>query len=406
MKKKLLTLVFLALLAQANVFAHGVYVTRSWCGGVFHRKFVAEAVTSVLSYTTYNTGYNCIGQLVGYGPFANWTQNCDNTSKGCSRPQVATCSNSGSGNDYIYSGCYLTLGTQYWWNNNITATHGFSGTVTTGTCTGRGSGGLDGTYELDPEIWANLNDHGDAHFDVSGNFQILPNNVLSIEHLKGDLDITKDADYYSSIKLIVFKESNKVTEEEALANENNVLHGNYDGIMYTTSLLVSRAGNSSEGVLSLEDPNLGITSYENTERKGLHIDDLSLSVPLEGELGAGEELTVMFVVDGGFDISTAIVASGNKALSGGIQNKGFEMYPNPSSTNRLNFNLDIQQDKTPVQISCYDITGRLVQDLYAGQLDKGIIKLENLNISSLPSGVFLVKVSIGDAVVTKRLIVE
>ena len=69
------------------------------------------------------------------------------------------------------------------------------------------------------------------------------------------------------------------------------------------------------------------------------------------------------------------------------------MYPNPSTNSTLFFS--VQQD---AKISVYNILGKLV-------LKKAISQTKNsIDISSLTSGVYLVKVHLGNQFITKKLL--
>ena len=77
------------------------------------------------------------------------------------------------------------------------------------------------------------------------------------------------------------------------------------------------------------------------------------------------------------------------------------VYPNPfnPSTN-IEFSLDRAGD---VNIGIYDINGRLVQELVQDNFSKGIYSID-WNASMYPSGVYFVKITLGNMSANQKLV--
>uniref|UniRef100_UPI00301B0010 hypothetical protein n=1 Tax=Chryseobacterium sp. VD8 TaxID=3081254 RepID=UPI00301B0010 len=246
--QRLLLAIFISLISYSEVSAHASTITRKWCGGFFHRKFVAQAQTSALSYTKYVTGYNCIGQFVGYGNIGYWSSTCSNESKGCSRPQTATCSKSGTVYDQVYNLCTLSFTGPYAYNSYAKAEHLTSGIYLTQTSSGRGSAGLTGSYALDEKKFSRLVDNGTSFGEITGDVTVNDNNQLVVTKMNGRISITPSADFYSDVKIVVIKENVNISDDEALANEQAVQNGTYPDVVYTATVHISKNGLVYDGI--------------------------------------------------------------------------------------------------------------------------------------------------------------
>jgi len=182
-------------MAQSNANADAWCINRNSCWGFLSYRFHAYAKTSRISYTKYQTGYNCVGQWMGYGLYGGWNTICDDNSKGCSRPREATCGpHSGTVTDYSYSGCYLFFSSPqpyYAYANTQNLTSGWNNTV---TVSGRASAGQTGEFIMDEQFFYALKDDGFSHNDISGNdISIVGNKTLKANNINEVVNIGKSS---------------------------------------------------------------------------------------------------------------------------------------------------------------------------------------------------------------------
>jgi len=162
-----LTFLALVILIPNFSFGHGDTFSRSWCGGIFNRRYGATAYTQILTFVTYVTGYDEWGRYVGVGAkYGQWTRLCNDEDKGCTRPRHASCSNSGLGHDDLYNGGLFpgVIFPYYAW---AYGTKGFGTPDANQDFTiGRAfAGGLKDAW-FDPEKLSQLSDSGFAFADV------------------------------------------------------------------------------------------------------------------------------------------------------------------------------------------------------------------------------------------------
>ncbi|MDH6254094.1 hypothetical protein M2347_003821 [Chryseobacterium sp. H1D6B] len=402
--QKLILALFIGLMAHTEVSAHASTITRKWCGGFFHRKFVAKAQTSVLSYTKYQTGYNCIGQYVGTANIGYWSSNCSNESKGCSRPQVATCTKSGTVYDQIYSGCYLTFTGPSPYSANAKAQHLTSGIYLTQTTTGRGSAGLSGNFALDPNKFSKLVDDGTSFSEIKGDVDINDNNQLVISNLNGRLSVTKGADYYSNIKIVVIKEKENITDDEALQNEEAVQNGTYPDVVYSTQLNVSKNGLTHDGVFSKGVAAQQIKEYAANQEYGVNINNFSMTIPTGAQLNPDEKLTVVTVVDGGFDISTAVVTkgTGNVTAANTAVVEAPQLHPNPA-TDYVDVYVNLPK-KELVNVRVISTLGRVAIER-SENLNSGRQSIK-LNTQKLLPGSYIVEIKSESKISSQKLLIK
>jgi len=329
--QKLILALFIGLISHTEVSAHASTITRKWCGGFFHRKFVAQAQTSVLSYKKYVTGYNCIGQFVGYGNVGLWSSTCSNESKGCSRPQTAICSKSGTVYDQVYNVCTLSFTGPYAYNSYAKAEHLTSGIYLTQTSSGRGSAGLTGSYTLDEKKFSKLVDNGTSFGEITGDVTVNDNNQLVVTKMNGRINITPSADFYSNVKIVIIKENVNISDDEAFANEQAVQNGTYPDVVYTATVHISKNGLTYDGIFKNGFISNQIKEYATAQEKGVSFSNFSSSVPINVNLNDDEKLTLVTVMDGGFDISTAVVQkNANTAIDNTLSSDTPKLTPNPA----------------------------------------------------------------------------
>lgn len=409
--KKILTIVTLAVLMQLQSFGHASTITRNWCGGIFHRKFVANARVSVLSYTTYQTGYDCIGRWVGKSPRAGWGTVCNNESKGCSRPQVAECWNSGTTADYIYSGCYLLFSGSHSYWGHAKASHLVSGVTLTQNSTGRGSAGWTDTFTVDSTLAAGLQADGWSQTNVTGNLSVDEFNNLVVTGLTGSVSIQQSKDYVSKIKVLVIKENEYISAAEAERLALLAQDGVYENIVYSSEIVVSKSSILKTGFFN-GLPVSQLSQIDGMQEYGLNLNNVSVTIPLPGTLGLGEHYSVVTIVDGGFDISSAVIpnqqeppAQKNSNMLVNHDEKSVTFYPNPT-TNSINCHVYSMSGNENITIKAFDILGKELGQIYSGILQKGTSVIAHIDVSRLPAGNILLEVKVGSAVRHKRITIK
>lgn len=73
----------------------------------------------------------------------------------------------------------------------------------------------------------------------------------------------------------------------------------------------------------------------------------------------------------------------------------FSIFPNPASTNYISI---ISKDKSAKEVSVFDILGK--------EVIKTTLTTEQLDISGLKSGMYILKIVQGKASMTKKLVIE
>ncbi|OFX56711.1 MAG: hypothetical protein A2046_00230 [Bacteroidetes bacterium GWA2_30_7] len=84
-----------------------------------------------------------------------------------------------------------------------------------------------------------------------------------------------------------------------------------------------------------------------------------------------------------------------------IINNSIAIYPNP---NNGNFILDIENaDNKAISLHIYDISGR---NVFNENFENKAVFKKNINVSSLESGIYLVKISDGNIVNHKNIVIS
>ncbi len=402
--QKLMLTVLIGLLAHTEISAHASTVTRKWCGGFFHRKFVASAQTSVLSYTKYQTGYNCIGQYVGNANIGSWSANCNNESKGCSRPQTATCSKSGTVYDRVFSGCYLLYNNPQSYYAYAQARHLTSGIYLTQSASGRGSAGLTGNFNLNADKLAGLVDEGTSSGEITGDIDINDDNQLVISKLTGKLSVTAGADYFSKIKIVIIKEKENITDDEAWQHEEEVQNGTYPEVLYTAQINISKSGTAHDGIFSEGFASDQIKEFSANQQYGVNINDFSATVPVQADLKDDEKLTLVTVIDGGFDISSAVVDknAGDPLALKPSDARAPVLYPNPAK-DHVDINIDLTE-KELVHVRIVSPSGKTTAEK-SERLNSGR-QTVRMNTEKLLPGVYIVEVRNGSRTSSHKLLIS
>lgn len=394
MKKKLLILfAALSTLFQFEAKADAWNVNRNSCWGFLSYRFHAYAKTSVVSYTQYQTGYDCVGRWIGKQRFANWNTLCNNNSKGCSRPRTATCGpNSGSVYDRLWSGCYLLLNGPHPYYAYARAQNLTSGWILTTNASGRGSAGQTGEYIVNDSIFDSLDDSGFSYVDISGDSISVENdNTLRATNINGTISIGNSTDYYSTFKIIVIKEKTDWKKDEEAFQDSLLSAGVFNDIVYSAEINVSKNNIELTGVFT---DNNAISIFEEDDSIGVRIKNLSIENELGIQLAENETLTVITYTDGGFDISSAIIQPVPIVAKLELEDKeviSVNIYPNPSS-DFINVELNNQTDNAKAEINIIDITGKHIAQVYNGVLVQGYNNINNIDIANVPTGLYIIQV--------------
>jgi serine protease len=126
---------------------------------------------------------------------------------------------------------------------------------------------------------------------------------------------------------------------------------------------------------------------------------------------AGDSVVVGFALIAGDDLAdiqgSAVDAQNNWNLMTGTNsivtdNSGFTVYPNPANaTTEIGYTL---AEESNVDIRLVDVAGRDVAVLAQGAQAAGTYR-ETLNTANLPDGAYIVRMQVGKAVTTRRLII-
>lgn len=111
------------------------------------------------------------------------------------------------------------------------------------------------------------------------------------------------------------------------------------------------------------------------------------------------------ITQSAFGDDTTITVNINKDVAVGLTEKNFDapfaIYPNPAKNN---FTVKLSNtDSQPCKLQVFDGTGKLVKTIDYGT---AAIINDNVDISALPRGVYLVKTNLGEKLSVRRLVVE
>jgi hypothetical protein len=83
-------------------------------------------------------------------------------------------------------------------------------------------------------------------------------------------------------------------------------------------------------------------------------------------------------------------------------NEKFSAYPNPFS-NKVNVSFKAEEEG-PVNVSVYDMNGKLVSTAYDGIVQKGSVKQIEIKTDRLPAGIYLFNLKTPSGVVQRKLV--
>ena len=80
----------------------------------------------------------------------------------------------------------------------------------------------------------------------------------------------------------------------------------------------------------------------------------------------------------------------------------FNVYPNPA-TDRITVELNLNETISNAMIDLIDVNGRIV---LSARMDEGERALVNLEVSSLPAGIYLVRIHTGQDIISRQVVIE
>ncbi len=391
---------------QTAALADAWTVTRGHC--FLQKRYNAYAQVSALSYTTYANGYNSIGQYVGTAPRAGYYSQCGVHNGGCTRPKSASCQKNGYISDYIYNGGLFLTGSHPFWGYAYSLLDVGGGQTITQNATGRGRAGSYGEYSVDADKASALNADGWSHATVTGAAEVNDNGELRLVGLTGSIAISKNTDHYSTLEVIVIKESDNQTDDQISQAEQRMYQGDYGTVVYAGAIRVSRAGIEKTGVFENMDPTHG-TEIGNSDSVSVDLDSFSAVTNLPVTLGDDEHLAVILRVDGGFDISSAVIQDMPRPTAVITLQSGWfepELFPNPATNGTISVRAFAGSEKEPLIVEATDVVGRTTHRLHAASLQKGVNEVKDIPLAGLAAGTYFCKISVGDRVFTRKLVVR
>jgi len=411
--KKILTILAIGMFIQFQSFGHAWTVHRNWCGGFFHQKFQAFAETSAYGLTTYQSGYDETGRYVGTNPILHWYTICDHSDKGCSRPRVADCNNSGYMTDYLYSGPYIITFGGHYYNAHARESYQTSGPHETETTFGRGHAGVVvGDYVVDSAIFSKLDTTGFSNTDItSDSMGVSDAGQITIQNLNGNITIGNATDYCSKYEVVIIKERDDISDAEAERIDSLMNLGIFENAVDSGEIYVSKGSIVKSGLFA----HLSGTQYSEirtADSFGVNLHNVSLSKTLSmAPLSTHEHLSFVTIVDGGFDISSAVISQIEPPVETmmdrtiAVNNKQDILYPNPVSK-YLNYKVYSESDKAPISIKAFDLLGREIGQIYSGTLQKGYNTIENINVYNLPKNVLMLQINIDGKISNRKLFIK
>lgn len=175
---------------------------------------------------------------------------------------------------------------------------------------------------------------------------------------------------------------------------NFVLASKYDtlwALRYNQSLYRRYVGPTDPGVWEVASQPLGGGGWVGTTNHYLYVFTPSSAVPDSFEIDSDEESS-----------SPGGQKDGASEMNH-VSIKSCRAYPNPIDKT---FNIEFEmKDRLFVLAKLYDITGRFVDNVYSGVARKGFNHF-SYDVSSLPSGIYFVRLETEDCQITERLIIQ
>lgn len=397
--KKYLFLILALLLATQESFSHGWTVTRKWCA--WGDRYQAWASIDEKNAVPTSSGGVMIYMIVGYDPWgrpvwrwvyhpnppANWRQVSQTRNVGCTRPKYTWCNHPG-GSSVAWSEAKLDFSGQHLRGYTSRANVRY---------------GVHDNVVVDQVKLDGMNHMGSAESDINGDVDLnADGDALHINNVNGFLKIENNSDFYSTYHIVVVKEDSTMPSDDNDSLQAQYGRLEFNNLVAEGSVTLTKAGVESTGILA------GLVNAQpNTENDAfvLNIAGINAVIPLNRALlGPNEEFTVITYVDGGFDFSQA-APDGQQRQMQVRGATGFKMLPNPASTH-LSIDLPAEFIGQEVGVSVVDITGKISRSLFAGKIDENNRFLTGLDVSELPTGLYLVKVTSGAKTLVEKLMIS
>ncbi len=402
--KKILLVNLLIVLSVVITYADGTITARQNCWGSIRPKYIATARVSAMYTNTYPSGFAWpTGQYVGTSPIGKWSTKCTQEKKGCNK-QSAYCFSSGTvSNNTCNPFCAATSYSAYSGEANVYWDNGKQ--VFKYKASGRGTAGNVGDFILDSSRLANLNDNGSSYGDITGKLEINSSNRLEIAGFSGELSIRKNTDFYSKFKVLIVVEDSTISEESALLQQSLADEGQYLNVVDSSEILVKNGEFIISGFLETAN-STAIEQLVSNEKYGVKIKDLSFNHNINYELKKNETFTLITIIDGGFDISSAIINS-QPRISQKAKHSMLSVNVYPSvTTSTLNIAIQGNLEINHVQVYVTNLLGQRILNLENGIFEGKKIQLDNQDISLLDAGCYIVQILINDELVSKKIIVQ
>jgi len=262
-----------------------------------------------------------------------------------------------------------------------------------------------GTFDklnVDSEKFEKLEKEGFTKIDVNADV-ILKDNQLSITNLRGNISIENNSNFYSTYKIIVYKENKNATEKE-----HSTLLTNYDNMEYI-NIVTTGAINISKDKIELDgffknsfDTDRYITKVDNSF--GLDLIDINIDIPLNAiELKDDEILSFAIVADGGLDFSSVILNEENKytklnSINNNL-NSMISTYPNPAK--EIIF-VKLPNKEENYTFNFYNVNGQNIEIQPLGTTDGFTLPINNI-----PNGTYYLNIKSNNGIMeTKKIIVS
>lgn len=395
MMRKFIYGLLVSLFSITYAYADAVVITRNWCGGFFHRKFVAEATTGAWYYIYYPNGYNATGQYMGTDPYTSSLSDCNDRDAGCSRPRFAYCEKQSTVHDVAYyyanpTPYYIQPGNNYY--AKAVAKHEVWGVTLIEQVTNRGLAGSMPSSSVDYEKLKSLSLEGRTNSKVSGN--ITTENKELICDINGQIQMPVNQDFFVSFKVILFVEDKSLTNEQAEVNEQQVRNGTYQRIISVSEVYMDKNGSTYSGLFE----NTNLSENLDDRSKTVSLDNFKVKKNIEYDLKEGEEISVMMILDSGADLNSIEVEPEIDS-----ENETIAIFPIPA-TDYVSIEVDSKHVSQNAVIKIYDIMGTEFE-LFSGKVPQDAV-IKEVDLSGIPEGHYTVLIWINDQVYTKMIVIE
>ena len=409
MKKyiKSLSIVFLVLFT-VSAFAHSSGFKRNYCF-LWLKKYNAFAEVKYLSkyewqsnqiqtgwhYVNTGNGYQWIPQYAtiwSYNPV--WIRVAHHVDRSCpvgAYAQAQWYHNFGGSTGW-------RVGNAAWFSNSSGSYN-----VTQYSNHWRIKAGLFEKMYLDREKFEAMDKEGYTSSDIHTNLA-LEDNHLVIENMEGDISIAENSNFYSTVRIVVFKESTSISEEDLKEKEELYKDMKYDNVVMEGGITVRKDEITLDGFFKDQ---FEIEEFKNEEEGayGLSLEGLSFNIPIElmEDLEEDEILSYAIYTDGGLDLSSVEIDVDNLSLKKAADNlqeeKDIKVYPNPSASY---LNVDLNQVDDSYRLEMINVSGQ-VMNITTSKTNNGF----GFSTTDLPNGVYFLRIyNASKAIETRRVIIQ